>query len=70
MTAERNGHAKRVRDFFRRNPDEELTTDDIKIKFDLDDLQLRGLLAYLCKRGEIEVENVRIVRPTLTIENP
>lgn len=70
MTAERNGHAKRVRDFFRRNPDEVLTTDDIKTKFELDDLQLRGLLAYLCKRGEIEVETVRIVKPTLTVDAP
>ncbi|MBP8176192.1 MAG: hypothetical protein KAX77_00380 [Xanthomonadales bacterium] len=70
MSAERNGHAKRVRDFFRRNPDEVLTTDDIKTKFDLDDLQLRGLLVYLCKRGEVEVETVRIVKPVPTIETP
>jgi hypothetical protein len=69
MTAERYGHAKRVRDFFRRNPEEVLTTDDIKTKFDLNDLQLHGLLAYLRKRGEVEVETVRIVKPTLTIDD-
>jgi len=58
----------KLREFFKRNPDEELTTDDIRVKFDLNERQLHDLLHYLRKRGEIEVETVRIVRPLPTVD--
>jgi DNA-binding transcriptional regulator LsrR (DeoR family) len=62
MSKDQTGAAAQLREFFKRNPGEELRTTDIALKFGLTDQQLHALVKYLRKRGEIEIETVRVVR--------
>lgn len=62
MTRGRYGMARRLREFYALNPDEELRLEDVAVKFDLTPVQLRNLIAYMQKTGEIEVEVIRVVR--------
>lgn len=52
----------RVMEFFERNPDEVLHWDDIGVKFDLTETQVREVLRYLRKIKRVTVETVRVVK--------
>lgn len=52
----------RVAEFFERNPDEVLTWEDVGVKFDLSETQVRDVLKYLRKVKRLTVETVRIVK--------
>ena len=51
MSKDQTGAAAQLREFFKRNPGEELRTTDIALKFGLTDQQLHALVKYLRKRG-------------------
>lgn len=57
-----HGPMARIREFFARNPDEELTYEQARAKFDCRQRDLTTALWMLKGRGEVEVEVVRVIR--------
>jgi len=52
------GTTAAVRRFFKDNPGEELTYDDMRVKFDLSDRELYRLAREMRKEGLVEVVHV------------
>lgn len=51
----------RLRAFFEANPDEELTPEDIAIKFDVTSVNVEDALRYMRKHGQVKVQRVVLV---------
>ena len=48
--------------FFEANPDEELTFEDAKVKFDTDSHNLSSTLSYLKARGLLDTQRTTLIR--------
>lgn len=65
MSAKRTGHAKLLREFFARNPDEELTFADAATKFGITEHEVKLAAQYLTQIREIRVDVVRVIRSSI-----
>lgn len=61
MKANRGGLRYRLLEFFRNNPGEELTHDDLVVKFGVNKRTAEGAIAQMKSLGELE--SVHIIRP-------
>lgn len=62
MSHKPNALKSRLISFFMQNPTEELTVDDIFIKFDCTEMQARTTLARINSESMVRLEIVRVVK--------
>jgi DNA-directed RNA polymerase specialized sigma24 family protein len=52
----------KLRAYFEANPDEELTPEDIAVKFDANPVNVEVALRYMRKHGQVTVQKVVLVK--------
>jgi hypothetical protein len=62
MSYRPNAVQNRIIAFFEANPDEELTVDDMCVKFDCTEMQVRTALTHINERTPMRLQIVRVVK--------